>query len=407
MLLLVAAGLGYGQSAPQPELPPREVNLCDLLRNASSYDGQRIRVRAEANRDFEDFSLRAASCGSPAQHRVWLQYGDAQSDAGAEVGHRFIQASPVVKNGDFDRFAQKIVMQRLLLPDLKACSGPQCHYYRVTATFTGRFFAGVEPGRGAAVKTFVGFGHGECCHLLVIEQIAEVMTERTQVPVGGQYQCSTESWTPPEQVASQANDPNQMFATIAKHWGDDASQGTVNGSGSWIAPDLLTSYSVDTVTSPDKKGAGDPKTTVTRESCQTVPTFGQRPLSEAISCESREWRWQEDRGAAKDLQQSVTMGHDPWRLELGVTSRNAIDDAYKKWGLLPASPHLIDSCGNPVSDSGQSVECGWSSPDGMQTFLVRLHKFDYLKRFGGHWEHVIWIATEVEGSFCHGEEQGK
>jgi hypothetical protein len=75
--------------------------------------------------------------------------------------------------------------------------------------------------------------------------------------------------------------------------------------------------------------------------------------------------------------------------------------------LLPAGPHLIDRCGNPTLDDGQSAECGWSSPDGMQTFLVRLHKFDYLKRFGGHWEHVIWIATEVQGSFCHTPGEGE
>ena len=409
-LLLLAVGAGYGQAPPQPELPPREVNLCDLLRNASSYDGQRIRVRAEANRDFEDFSLHLSSCGSSALHRVWLQYGDEKTNAGAEVGHRFIQAAPLIKDAGFDRFSQKLTTQRLLLPDLKACSGPQCHYYRVTATFTGRFFAGVEPGQASGVKSFVGFGHGDCCHLLVIEQISDVSVERTQVPVGGQFQCSTDAWTPPpDQAASlvRAGDPNQMFASVAKHWGDDTSQGTVNGTGSWIAPDLLTSYTVDTVAPSDKKNAPDPSTTITRESCRAVATFGSRPLSEPISCESREWRWQEDREGAKDLQQSVTMGHDPWRLELGPTSSNAIDDAYKHWGLLPASPHLINICGNPTSDSGQSAECGWSSPDGMQMFLVRLHKFDYLKRFGGHWEHVIWIATEVEGSFCHvqGEQE--
>jgi hypothetical protein len=126
-------------------------------------------------------------------------------------------------------------------------------------------------------------------------------------------------------------------------------------------------------------------------------------VTEPVVCESRQWLWQEDRQAAKDLQQSVTMGRDPWRLELRTTSHNAIDDAYKKWGLLPSSPHMVDSCGNPTTVDGQSADCGWSSPDGLQTFLVRLHKFDYLKRFGGHWENVIWIATEVNGSFCHGE----
>jgi hypothetical protein len=406
-LLLLAAGASYGQSSPQPELPPRDVNLCDLLRNPSSYDGQRIRVSGEADRDFEDFSLRGSSCG--ALHRIWLQYGDQQTNAGAEVGHRFIQAAPLIKDGTYEVFAEKLPMQRLLLPDLKPCSGRQCHYYRVTATFTGRFFAGVEPGSASGVKTFTGFGHADCCHLLVIEQVADVRSERTQVPVGGQFQCSTDSWTPSaEQATALAGEPARLFSNVAKHWGDEAGQGTSNGSGSWIAPDLLTAYSVETVVSSDKKNGADPKTTVTRESCKAVAGLGPRPLSEPVSCESRDWRWQEDKQAEKELQQSVTMGHDPWRLELRATSRNAIDDAYKKWGLLPASPHLIDSCGNPTSDSGQSAECGWSSPDGMQTFLVRLRKFDYLKKWGGHWEHVIWIATEVEGSFCHAEgEQEK
>ena len=406
LLVLVAGGTSHGQAPDSPELPPREVKLCDLLRNPSSYDGQRVRVRGEANRDFEDFSLHGSGCG--AARGIWLQYGDPQTNAGAEVGHRFIQAAALIKDGSYERFAQRLPQQRLLLPDLRACRGPQCHYYRVTATFTGRFFAGVEPGRASGTKTFVGFGHGDCCHLLVVEQVSDETSERTPVLVGGQYQCSTDAWTPTaEQATSIASDPNRVFSTIAKHWGDDASQGTANGTGSWIAADLLTMYTVDTQLSSDKKNPSDPKTTVTRESCQSVPTFGPRPLTEPIACESREWHWREDRGMAKDLQQSVTMGHDPWRLDLPATSRAAIDEANKHWGLLPANQHLIDSCGNPTLDEGQSAECGWSSADGMQTFLVHLHKFDYLKKWGGHWEHVIWIATDVEGSFCHGSEPAK
>ena len=405
LFLGLATGLAYGQVSP--ELPPREVSLCDLVRNVSSYDGQRIRVHAEANRDFEDFSLQANSCGAQAR-RVWLQYGDQKTDAGAEVGHRFIQAAPLVKNADYDQFAQKIMLQRLLLPDLRPCSGPACHYYRVTATFTGRFFAGVEPGRASGQKTFIGFGHADCCHLLVIEQVSDVASERTQAPVGGQFQCSTEAWTPtPEQASTLASDPGKVFSTIAKHWGDEGPEGTSNGNGTWIAPDLLTSYTVDTLVSSDKK-APDPKTTVTRESCQAVPAFAPRSLSEPVTCETHDWHWQEDQQAAKDLQQTVTMGHDPWRLELRTTSRNAVDDAFKQWGLLPPGAHLVDRCGNPtVFEDGQSAECGWSSPDGMQMLLVHLEKFDYLKRFGGHWEHVMWVATQVQGSFCHlpGEQE--
>jgi hypothetical protein len=398
--------VGHAQSPQQPELPPREVNLCDLLRNPNPYDGQRIRVRGEASRDFQDFSLHGGSCGSLLPHRVWLQYGDEKTNAGAEVGHRFIQAEPLIKDGAYDAFSQKLSLGRLLRPDLKPCSGPECHYYRVTATFAGRFFAGIEPGRASGAKTFTGFGHQDCCHLLVIEQVADVNAERTQAPIGGQFQCSTETWTPTSLPAS--SDPSQMFAAIGKHWGDDTTQGAMSDAGNWIASDLMTSYSVETVVSTDKKNPPDPKTTVTRESCSPVATLGPRPLVEPVSCESREWRWQEDKQAEKDLQQSVTMGHDPWRLELRTTSRNAIDDAYKQWGLLPAGPHLVDRCSNPTIDDGQSADCGWSSLDGMQTFLVHLHRFDYLKRFGGHWEHVIWIATAVQGSFCHAPgEQGK
>lgn len=405
-LLLVAVGMGHAQSPQQPELPPRDVNLCNLLRNPNPYDGQRIRVRGEAKRDFQDFSLHGVSCGSLLPHRVWLQYGDEKTNAGAEVGHRFIQAEPLIKDGAYDAFSQKVSLQRLLQPDLKPCSGPECHYYRVTATFTGRFFAGIEPGRASGVKTFTGFGYQDCCHLLVIEQVADVNAERTQAPLGGQFQCSTETWVPPSLPSS--SDPSPMFAAIGKHWGDDTTQGTISQAGNWIASDLMTSYSVETVVSTDKKNPSDPKTTVTRESCSPVATLGPRPLAEPVSCESREWHPQEDKQAEKDLQQSVAMGHDPWRLELRTTSRNAIDDAYKQWGLLPAGPHLVDRCGNPTTDDGQSAECGWSSLDGMQTFLVQLHKFDYLKRFGGHWEHVIWIATGVQGSFCHAPgEQGK
>jgi len=398
LLLVLAAGPAYAQTLSVPERPPQDVKLCDLLRNPNTYDGQRIRVSGKVNRDFEDFSLHGLECGSQVSHPIWLQYGDDKTNAGAEVGHRFIQADPLVKDGAYQFFSQQITAQRLLEPDLKTCNGPECHYYHVTATLTGRFFAGIEPGRSTGVKTFTGFGRGDCCHLLVIEQVSEVRSERTQVPVGGQFQCSTEDWVVP---AANSSDSGQMFAAIGKHWGDDTSQGTIS-AGKWIAPDLLTSYSVEILTTPgDKKNAPYPKTTVTRESCHAVQTFAPRPVTEPVSCETRQWRWTEDRQGAKDLQQSVTMGHDPWRLELRTSSRSAVDEAFKQWGLLPASPHMVDRCGNPVIDEGQVAECGWSSLDGMTTVLVRLHKFDYVKHFGGHWENVMWIATEVDGSFCH------
>ena len=397
VLLGLRAAVAYGQTLSAPELPPKEVKLCDLLRNPNTYDGQRLRVRGDVNRDFEDFSVHGTECGSQVAHPIWLQYGDDKTNAGAEAGHRFIQADPLVKDGAYQFFSEQITAQRLLQPDLRPCSGPQCHYYRVTATLTGRFFAGIEPGRSTGVKTFTGFGHGDCCHLLVIEQVSDVRSERTQVPVGGQFQCSTEGWIP----SPGNSDPSEMLVAIGKHFGDDTSQGTVNGSN-WIAPDLLTSYAVETAApTTDKKSVADPKTTVTRESCHAVENFAPRPVTEPVSCETRQWRWTEDRQGAKDLQQSVTMGHDPWRLELRTTSRNAVDEAFKQWSLLPASPHMVDRCGNPVTDEGQVAECGWSSPDGMQMLLVRLHKFDYLKRFGGHWENVMWIATEVDGGFCH------
>jgi hypothetical protein len=59
------------QSPEQSE--PINVTYCDLLRNANSYDGRLIRIKAIYYAHFEMSSLRDPNC--PVAHGTWVDFG--------------------------------------------------------------------------------------------------------------------------------------------------------------------------------------------------------------------------------------------------------------------------------------------------------------------------------------------
>ena len=382
MCALVAMALGPRCAAAQ------DVSLCELVKNPAAYDGRRVRVRGEAipSRD----KLEASGCADVASGMLVLVNGDDRAGLERESSarRRNVAPVPVVNDAQWALFGEKLNAQRLLLPDLTRCSGPECHFYRVTATFTGEFYA-TGPANAAG-----------CCSLLVVSQVEAVTPQRTEVPLGGQFQCSSETWTPaaepnPAGCAACADHNAQIFARAAKHWGDKIDPRPGMLEERWLSADLLMTYRIE-------NGSGG-STSVVREVCDPIASFPARPLSDPASCETRRWQWAGDKHAAKQIQQAMNQGRDTWRLEVRATSRNAIEEAHTSWRLLPVDPHLVDNCSNPPSYKQQVAQCGWSSPDGMHTYWVILEKFGYLKHWGSNWEHIPWIASSVEGSFCGGE----
>jgi len=157
-------------------------------------------------------------------------------------------------------------------PDGSACTGLWlCSLYTVTSTIIGRFYAAHEEKLADGRPYFRGYGHMGCCHLLIIQQVTELVAERTPVPEGGEYSCSTQSWEPTAEEASQlaAAQPCsdweckelQYFTRVAAHWGDQVDiakgWGELSFHG-WISPDLMLRYSTLHDEPRKKKHAGSP-----------------------------------------------------------------------------------------------------------------------------------------------------
>jgi hypothetical protein len=173
---------------------PINVTVCDLITAPEKYSGKVIRVSSRVNLAFEDFSLAQPGC-EDANPGVWLIYGgDAPTPTASTVNDLSRKPGSVIKvNGIpiplVHDAALKFFRQRLgALRDTPIGNRPcyDCYFYRVTATLTGVFFAAKRDG-----QMFEGYGHLGCCHLLAIEQVADVSAERTAIPMGGKFKCST------------------------------------------------------------------------------------------------------------------------------------------------------------------------------------------------------------------------
>jgi hypothetical protein len=240
--MLLSAVSVQGQSAPAP----LDVSLCDLVQAPENYDHKRIRLRGTIHLQFEDFTLDHTECGfnDPVQ-AVWLEYGgdeetstvsccgDHSKKPGSAVRIKG-QSISFVRDRSLDQFVSRLNARRQALPNGQSCPGRSCYLYDVAATLTGVFLA--EPsGQGQELG---GYGHMGCCHLLTIEQVAEVSTTRTAAPAGGTYRCSTQTRQAPPELARQLVDSGAaqcldgyaackkksraLFALAADYWGDSA-----------------------------------------------------------------------------------------------------------------------------------------------------------------------------------------
>ena len=282
----------------------RDVDVCSVLKDPVSFDGQLIHLRGTLNFEFEGATVKDDSCKQTLFHTaIWWDYGGTPISAGQQDAARInAMMKPVVKDSAFEEFTARSYARRQQRPDgLRCNSARECAYYDVTATFIGRFFAGKkQPNR-----RFSSFGHKGCCHLFVIEQISNVVAERTPVPPDDQtFLCSNETWpgefeyAPAPHMSLQDATAlrvaaNKKFISDQIHLHDGGafdqsleSQSPwdyfgLNGSVTWSAPDLLTTYRVEFPTPSARRKAAKQKdeqlttspinVNVTRERCEPAP----------------------------------------------------------------------------------------------------------------------------------------
>ncbi len=437
VLLAFSAPIAAAQSASEPS--PHEVDLCDLIRNAKSHDGQLISVRAHVIYEFENFTLDDSRCRigrtSPTTEKgIWVTFGGDEPEIATfccgshkrKPGDDLDLAGrkvPLVRDEEFSRLLHRLTAQRLRRPDDKEC-GAECKYYEVTATLTGLF---------SAATTEAGYGHFGMFHLLAIQQAAAVSSKRRPIPFGGTFACATEVWKPKRRESKRVSDsltctddpdtctPSSSFGPVAAHWKDNINGGRttegytdVNGDFiiNWISADLLTSYF--TVTTKDES------LSITREHCQAVsPDRGPESPEVPVACQDYERglddvtsndvdrlleeedfssAWKRMSEGAKQL---FNDGDQSWRASDAKTAgKHVLLGQAQEWGLRLDPEIRLDACQDSSLDETPTfVSCSWHSPDGKQSASVSLLKERPTIPSKGQ-QGIPWLVTKVSAQLC-------
>jgi hypothetical protein len=359
---------------------------CELMQHPAKYANQTVEVRARVSIGFEDFTLVAPNCaGDPPP--VWLAFGgDEPTPIMSMVNDLERKPGSVLKvNGraltlnrtpTLELFERRLTARRLNSPGETACNGSS-NLYSVTATITGVFFSDGKYG---------GYGHMGFNHLLVIQQVSDVVAERTTVPAGGRFTCSTERWNVPLKEArawkTKEQNPTLEIARIIGHWHDspDLAQGTYSpivNQPAWCSNSLLQSYSFDA----DKAEASRTKCTVVE------PPY---PMTRNIGC--------------KNLRSEFSL--DKWAISHVGTAETAsqfmLKIAAAKWGVKLVNALKLTSCDSIGLEGDQISNCGWVDPNAMQAFSIQIRRLGS-QRGNRAWKDVPWTLARWEGAVCEAE----
>ncbi len=416
-VLLFAAPIGLAQSK-QSKDPPVQVTVCQLESHPNAYDKKLVEVRGLIYFGKFDFIIHAA-CESHSQGGVWLDLGgDVQSPGeywgistflpkhtGVDVQVKGITI-PLVRDALLDKFVNDVGATRFRKPNGDGC-GPECLFYKVTATLHGKFFSGTKGG----------FGMEQCCHLLVIERVVSVSSQRTTVPAGGQFQCTSDRWQPSADElkalsdipgCSLRDDFKKCYAVLAKHWNDTIKPtGGLNYSGPWMSPDMTVSYKFagGFIQKAGQSTEITPTSAVVRDVCHAISP--PKPSADHVYCDYYHSGSPLDEQAAAALQSRVNSGSEIWRTsDMAQVGWSAYVDASKQWKLAAAVQVELVKCEPwPAGSDGDGHEqqwghCTWFAKDDMQQIEVMLHKPGYLAKSAGQLDKVIWMAAEIHASLC-------
>jgi hypothetical protein len=366
---------------------------CELMQNPAKYANQTVEVRARISIGFEDFTLVAPNCtGDPPP--VWLAFGgdeptpimsmvnDPERKPGSVLKVNG-QPIPLQRDAALDLFRRRLLARRLRL-DGRACGGSP-YLYRVTATITGAFFTRGKYG---------GYGHMGFNHLLVIQQVSDVVAERTTVPAGGRFTCSSDTWSIPsaEDQTLKASltpchydcDPASAkeITAVADHWNDspNLTQGTYSkfsDASLWCSEDSLKSYTFGL----DNSLGG-------RTTCTAIePPY---PMSTNIGC--RQFR--------KTFPPQNAPASEPGTAK--AASRLLLQTVAKQWGITLVTDLKLTGCNSTVYQGDRISSCGWLDPEAMQSFTIQLKRL-HSQRHHKSWDTVPWTLTRTEGIACEAE----
>ncbi len=148
---------------------------CELAAHPRTFDGKMIRVRSMVNVHFEDFTLGLGKCES--EQGIWLAFGgDVPGIVVSMANDNFRKPGKDIEIEGVSYGIKKDDNFRKFYALIAARHGEKADY-RVTATLTGKFFAG-EESKTAKGVTYGGYGHLGCCTLLLITAVSDV----TSVP---------------------------------------------------------------------------------------------------------------------------------------------------------------------------------------------------------------------------------
>jgi hypothetical protein len=403
---------------------PLQVTVCELENHPSKYDRMLVEVRGRIYFSKFDFSIESA-CTPHSQGRVWVDLGgditspreywniggSLPKQKGSNVQVRGISI-PVENDELMNKFVSEVGATRFRKPNGDPC-GPECQFYKVTATLKGIFFSGT---RG-------GFGMGECCHLLVVEKVIRLISKRTTVPAGGEFECAADRWQPtPEELkmlsevpgCSLAADFRYCYAVLARHWGDAIKPtDSLEYDGPWTSIDMTRFYKFNGgfVSQPGQPFMMTSSSSVTRELCSSVSL--PQPPSAPVYCRFYRSRGLEHKNSALTVQKAVDLGNESWRTsDMARVGWLAYEAAIKKWNIAPTVQIKLEKC-EPWppgrGDDGNEQQwgyCTWLAKDDMEEITVQMHKPGYIKKSSSQLDKVAWIETDVEVNLCHTESIG-
>jgi len=397
IILLPLSALSHAQSA-------QKVSPCDLVKDPQKYSGQWVEVRGTINQFFEDFSLGTGDCGGRLLRGIWLMYGADENTPVASTANdhdrkpgSVLKVSgipvPLVRDASLDLLQRRLNARRRTMPDGSPCYD-QCPFYRVDATITGLFMAAVDDEH-----SFSGYGHMGCCHLLAIRQVAEVDAMRTEIPAGGKFACTTDTWDMNAGEAEEAfrkcqgpADCLKPMHLVTQHWRDDVDLdhrhefNRENEEMLWRSADLLTTYQVK----PNYSNKGDlAGATATRTTCKAIePPY---PASTPVSC--RELSMEAPRGKKQAADDANT-----WLGKPAEVAPLALDEAVRRWGIQLLPELALQQCDKPqVFQGAQQLTCDFTEPSSMQSLTVGVER---RRRPHQPWQSAPWKLAQAYGLSC-------
>lgn len=410
-LLFLVPLAGLGQT-------PVKIKLCELVRNPEKYTRQWVEVTGTVDLAFENFSLRTQDCGQE-RRGIWLAYGGDEPTPTPSTANDTVRKPgtvlkvegipvPLERDRALRLFQDRLSAQRLRTPDGSRCD-QDCRLYEVTATFIGLFTAATE----GPDNPFSGYGHLGCCHLLAIRRVIAVDAKRTEVPAGGRFACSQETW---EMDQAQAIDflkgdactdldecrkvDREQFGLLVEHWDDkikidhQSIHDFKTGVPVWRSADLLTIYSLDSHYSnpPVNTLLG---LTATRKVCKAI----EAPYSSGTQVRCTEL-FSEFDGYSKKRNKARQPKGEIWAGGLETVSHYAVEEVAKSSGVVLMPGLILEECSKVDEYEGvQSTSCTWSEPSGMQSFYIQLSRARSLHTLN-EGDKVPWKLAGWSGTSC-------